>query len=87
MLTSFNQWWRRPLRKRDRVGAVAIGAIGGFWVGLLGRLMLGSMPVSLSTLGYWAIGSVVVGVVLGVLFPRVVSVVLYPFSFLGVGGS
>lgn len=87
MLTSFNQWWRRPLRRRDRIGAVAIGAIGGFWVGLLGRLMLGPMPVSLATLGYWAIGSIVVGIILGVIFPRAVSVVLYPFSFLGVGSG
>jgi len=69
------------------VGAVLIGAIGGFWVSLLGRLFFGPMPVSLTALAYWAIGGVIVGVILGIIFPRVVSVVLYPFSFLGIGSS
>ena len=87
MLTSFNQWWRRPLRTRDKVGAIFIGAIGAFWVSFLGRLFLGPMPVSFSELGYWAAGGIVVGIILGVLFPRVVSVVLYPFVFLGIGSN
>lgn len=87
MLTSFNQWWRRPLRTRDRVGAVAIGVIGGFWVALLGRLILGPMPVSFSVLAFWAIWGVVAGAVLGVIFPRIISVILYPFAFLGIGSN
>lgn len=86
-MTSFNQWWRRPLRTRDKVGAVFIGAIGGFWVGLLGRLFLGPMPVSFTELGNWAAGGIVAGIMLGVLFPRVVSVVLYPLAFLGIGSN
>lgn len=87
MLTFFNQWWRRPLRKRDRISAIAIGAVGGFWVGVLGRLMVGSMPVPISTLGYWAAGSFVTGAILGVMFPRAVNIVLYPFSLFTIGGN
>ena len=87
MLTSFNQWWRRPLRARDKVGAVFIGAIGGFWVGLLGRLFAGPMPASISELAYWAVSGIIAGIILGILFPRVVSVVLYPLTLLGIGSS
>jgi hypothetical protein len=43
------------------------------------------MPVSLSVLGWWAAGSAAVGVVLGVLFPKAVSCVCFPFSTLGGG--
>ena len=85
MLTSFNQWWRRPLRTRDKVGAVLIGVVGGFVVGLLGRLSLGSMPVSFAELAYWAVGGMIGGMVFGILFPRVVTVVLYPVVFIGSG--
>jgi len=72
---------------RDRVGAVLIGMIGGFWLGLLGRVFFGPMPVSFTALTFWAVGGVIVGAVLGVIFPRVVSVVLYPFAFLGIGSN
>ena len=87
MITSFHQWWRRPLRTRDKIGAVFIGAIGGFWVGLLGRLFLGSMPVSITTLIYWGVGGIIVGIILGIIFPRAISIILYPFAFLGISGN
>ena len=70
---------------RHRVGAFLIGAFGGLWVGLLGRLFLGPMPVAFSVLAYWAIGGAIACALLGALFPRVVTVVLYPFAMLGSG--
>jgi hypothetical protein len=45
------------------------------------------MPVSLATLGYWIVGGVIAGLILGVTFPRVTLVVLYPFAFIGIGSS
>ena len=87
MLRAFNEWWRQPLRTVDRVGAMGIGAFGGVWIGVLGRMFLGPMPVAFSTLGYWALGSIIVGAVLGIFFPRVVRVVLYPFALFGVGSN
>ena len=54
-------------------------------VGLLGRLFLGSMPVSFAELAYLAIGGMIGGMVFGILFPRVVTVVLYPVVFFGSG--
>lgn len=77
---SFSEWWNRPIRPSDRIWAALIGGFGGFWMGLLGRVFLGSMPVSLTVLAYWAIGAAVAGVVLGVLFPKATTIVLFPFS-------
>lgn len=73
------------MRTRDRVGAFFIGGFGGLWVGLLGRLMFGPMPVAFSVVGYWALGGAIVCALLGVVHPRVVTVLLYPFSMLGFG--
>ena len=71
------------MRTRDRVAAVFIGIFGGFWIGFLGRLMLVPMPVDFVDLGLWAIGGMITGAVLGVIFPRAVSVALFPFSIFG----
>ena len=87
MSLSFLDWWHRPIRTRDRVGAFFVGAFGGFWVGLLGRLFLGPMPVGFTGLAYWALAAASVCALLGVLMPRVVTVLLYPFSTFGIGSS
>ena len=80
---TFKEWWNRPIRVGDRIWAAMIGAFGGFWVGLLVRVFLGSTPVSLPVLAYWAVGAAVAGLVLGVLFPKATTVVLFPFSTFG----
>ena len=87
MVTKFKEWWSRPVQTKDRVAAAFVGAMGGFWIGILGRLFLGPMPVAFTALGYWAIGSVIVGVILGLFFPKPVTVVLYPFSIFGIGSN
>ena len=46
--------------------------------------MLGDLPVSLSVAGWWALGGVAVGILLGALFPKVVSCVCYPFANVGI---
>lgn len=84
MYTAFVNWWRRPLRTRDRVGAVFIGMIGGFWVAVLGRGLFGPMPVSFTVLGYWALGGIIIGASCGIAFPRLTTVILYPFATTGI---
>lgn len=84
---SLSSWINRPLKPADRVWAVIIGVIGGFWLGLIVRLAFGPMPVSFHVLGYWIAGGMVVGGVLGAFFPRVVSIALYPFTLLGFGSN
>jgi hypothetical protein len=85
-MQNFARWWQAPVTRRDRVIGAIIGGMGCFWIGLLGRLALGATPVPLSTLGGWALGAMLVGILLGVCFPKSVSVLCFPFSSFG-GGS
>lgn len=84
MLQRFLTWYRTPATRKDRVIAAIIGAMGGFWIGALGRIIFGAMPVSFSVVGWWALASAVTGVVLGLLFPKTITCVCYPFSTFGV---
>lgn len=84
-VVAYKDWWRRPTTMKDRFVSALIGGIGAIWIGVLGRLILGQTPVSLTTLGWWAIYSVIAGVILGFCFPKVTGTIMYPFSMLGVG--
>lgn len=81
----FLRWWRAPITLKDRIIGAIIGGIGCFWIGVLGRIMLGTLPVSISTLGWWALGSVVIGITLEILFPKVTACICFPFSIFGLG--
>jgi hypothetical protein len=58
--------------------------MGGFWIGGLGRVIIGPLPVSLSVVATWAFVFVIVGAVLGFLFPKVMSCLLFPFAIFGI---
>ncbi|GHU29046.1 hypothetical protein AGMMS50256_12960 [Betaproteobacteria bacterium] len=68
------------------LGAV-IGGIGCFWVGVLGRIILGPLPVSLEVMVWWALGSIAIGVFLGIIFPKATTCVAFPFSTFGIGSG
>jgi hypothetical protein len=82
---NYVRWRHAPVTRRDRTIGAFIGGMGCFWIGVLGRLALGPLPVSPSTLGWWALGSILLGVMLGIRFPKIVSVVCFPFSSFGGG--
>lgn len=81
----FSLWWRAPAISRDRILGSVVGALGFFWIGVLGRLALGPLPVSLEALGWWSLGSVAIGAVLGRLFPKAMTCICFPFSTFGGG--
>ena len=83
--TKFMEWWNTPNTKKDRYAAAIVGAFGGFWIGALGRIMLGKLPVSIAEVGLWALGGIMLFSLLGVLFPKVISCICFPFSVFGVG--
>ena len=82
-MQNFARWWRAPVTRRDRIIGALIGGMGCFWIGLLGRLAMGTTPVPLATLGGWALGAMLVGILLGVCFPKSVSVLCFLFSSFG----
>lgn len=82
-LVRFHSWWRRPATPADRVWAVVLGAWAGLWLGAIGRLVLGEMPVSLRELAWFAVASAGVLAACGLVFPKTVRCISFPFSFLG----
>jgi hypothetical protein len=80
---TFAEWWREPPTKPDRLLAFIVGGIGGFWVGLLGRVLLGPMPVSSTAVFEWAFGVAAFLALAGIAFPKPVTVALLPFSTFG----
>lgn len=85
----FGAWWRAPPTRRDRVLGAFVGGLGSFWIGVIGRVFLGPLPVSLSVVVYWGALSACAGTILGILFPKTVTCICFPFSTFGgsVGGG
>jgi hypothetical protein len=79
-IEKFLKWWNAPITKKDRFTALFIGAFSGFWLGGLGRIMLGVLPVSISDVGLWALGGIIVFSLLGLVFQKVITCICYPFS-------
>lgn len=84
-MLKFRNWWSAPNTRKERMTAAVVGAIGGFWIGLLGRIMIGELPVSFSEAGYWALGAAMIFSLTGVLFPKAVLCICFPFSTFGIG--
>jgi hypothetical protein len=83
----FSAWWRAPITWKDHAVGALIGGIACFWIGVLGRIIIGPLPVGLEVLAWWALGSVAIGIALGLVFPKATTCVLFPFSTIGVGGG
>ena len=81
----FKAWWQRPPTARDRVLGAFVGALAGLWVAVIGRLVLGDMPVAFAVLAEFAMIGAGCGVVLGAAFPKIVLILGFPFASLGIG--
>lgn len=84
-LQTFSAWWRAPATRKDRALGASIGGLGGFWIGPLGVLLIALAPVSIVTLMWAALAGGIAGVVLGMMFPKTVSIVGFPFALFGIG--
>ncbi|NLD15752.1 MAG: hypothetical protein GX665_11815 [Gammaproteobacteria bacterium] len=51
------EWWQSPVTAKDRAVGAVVGGLGGFWIGVLGRIMLGALPVSLGEVAIWALAA------------------------------
>lgn len=77
------EWWQSPVTAKDRAVGAVVGGLGGFWIGVLGRIMLGALPVSLGEVAIWALAAAMCGASAGITFPKLVTVVLFPFLTFG----
>ncbi len=85
----FIQWWQRPITTKDRLTGAMVGAFGCFWIGGLGRLILVDVPVPVDVIFWsvlwWAFGCAFAGLVFGLIFPKIITCVCFPFSMINIG--
>lgn len=84
-LKKITDWWHKPVSKKDRKKAAAVGFFGGFWLTLILFLFLAKGTTGLLILLCWMLAGAVFSAVLGFVFPKIVLIVLYPFSMFNVG--
>lgn len=82
-IRKLREWWGSPTTAKDRVVGAIVGGFGGFWIGGLGRIILGALPVSLGEVAIWALATAMCGIGAGIAFPKPVTVILFPFSTFG----
>lgn len=87
LISDFKEWWNRPLKPKDRVHAVLIAIAGGFWIGLISAFVIGPSPLPLSILGYWVFGGIIISILFALLFPKVITVIIFPFSLISIGSN
>jgi len=85
VVKQFLAWFRRPATTGERIGAAFFGALGFFVVGAVARSAFGPRPVGFDELAVWGSGFSVVGIALGIRFPKAVICLMYPLML--VGGS
>ena len=82
---TFSKWWQAPITSRDRVLGAFVGGIAGFWIGALGRIALGATPVSFGEVAVYALAAATCCAAIGVVFPKPVTIALFPLSIFGGG--
>ena len=73
----------KPITDVDRIGGAVFGLFGFFFIGAIGRALLGAHPVGFDTLvtrGFCSSGA---GVLIGIRFPKVITCLLAPLMLIG----
>jgi hypothetical protein len=73
---------RGPITRRHRIIGAVVGALGGFWIGCICRLIVGPLPIHWTVALGWSLLGALVAAVLGTLFPKVIFCVCFPFAVL-----
>lgn len=81
--TRFQAWWRAPVVLKDRILGSIVAAMGMFWIGVLGGVMACDLPASFSSVAWIGLASSAVGLALGMRFPKIATLVLFPFAITG----
>jgi len=76
-------WWRAPVTARERFYGALVGGAAGFWIGALGRVVVGPLPVRVAVILFWGVMGIAAGALLGRLRPRPTLVFLLPLATFG----
>ncbi len=87
MVNDFKTWWSKPTKAADRIKAMTIGCLAGFWIGLIAPFIVISEGVPFSVIGYSILGSIITMGILGLIFPKIITTIFYPFAFISIGGN
>jgi hypothetical protein len=79
----FRTWWKTPATARDRKSGALVGGAAGFWVGALGRIMFGPLPVGVAVVLLWGMAGILAGAAFGRLRPKATLVFLLPLATFG----
>jgi hypothetical protein len=77
------RWWQAPITVVDRIGGAVFGLFGFFFIGAIGRALLGARPVGFDTLAMWGVWSSGAGLLIGIRFPKVTTCLLSPLMLIG----
>jgi hypothetical protein len=81
--TELSRWWHAPTTLKDRTRGATIGAFAAFWIGALGRVAVANASVSVAEVAAWGLAGAILGVVIGAVFPKSVTCVLFPIASFG----
>ncbi len=87
LINDFKTWWATPTKTADRIKAMVIGSIAGFWIGLILPFAIIDGGVSFTTIGYSILAGIVIMGILGLIIPKWITVIFYPFAFMNIGAS
>ncbi len=86
-LTQFKTWWSSRATLADRLWAFVSGAWAGLWLGAIGHIVVSDLPMSMTALFWFAVSAALVLGVAGLIFPKAVRCISFPFLFLSIFGS
>jgi hypothetical protein len=85
MLERFRTWWDAPPTRRDRSIGCMVGLFAGFWIGALGHIVMTTAASGTSVLA-WGVAGAFATAITGFVFPKAVTLFLFPFAVFGTGG-
>ena len=87
LVNDFKIWWAKPTKAADRIKAMMIGWMAGFWIGLITPFVIIEGAVPITTTGYSILAGILILGVLGLIIPKWIIAIFFPLAYIGIGPS